>query len=142
MLSTPKSGWVEISLGDWNDRASYLTDVHLDILDSLIALLKKRKSIAVYCDAEGWEYYIIFEWFNSYVITLEEDATLKIIDREIIDIAKEVYKDISNSIDAWANWDLYVDEKTLKKNKAKINRKLKILDSLIKTYEKKERKSV
>lgn len=134
MLSVPKNGWVKISLNDWEDRASYLTDVHFDILDSLICFLKKRKSLVVYCDAEGWEYYIIFDWFSTYILTLKDTTEVNIIDKCIEDIAKEVYEDISKNIDAWSMWDLDTDEKIIKKNKDRISRKLKVLKSLIEKY--------
>lgn len=142
MLSVPKNGWVNISLNDWEDRASYLTDVHLDILDSLICFLKKRKSLVVYCDAEGWEYYIIFDWFSTYILTLKDTTDVTIIDKCIEDIAKEVYEDISKNIDAWSMWDLDTDEKIIKKNKDRISRKLKVLKSLIDKFEEKGSKNI
>ena len=35
MLENPKHGWVKVHLGDFCDRASYLTDVIDDILEEL-----------------------------------------------------------------------------------------------------------
>ena len=134
MLSTPSAGWVNITLDNWTDRASYLTEVHFNIMDSLITYLNKRKSQTVYCDAEGREYFIVFDWGVTYIIEETDSARLITIEKNIIDIAKEAYEDISKDVDAWANWDLDGDKEKIKKNKEKIKRKLKTLKKAIEQY--------
>ena len=42
MLENPSCGWVKIHLGDFCDRASYLTDVIYDILEALIHVLNRK----------------------------------------------------------------------------------------------------
>ena len=68
MLENPSCGWVKIHLGDFCDRASYLTDVIYDILEALIHVLNRKGSASVYFDAEGWEWYIVFTWYETFII--------------------------------------------------------------------------
>ena len=76
MFSVPKHGWVEISIGNWSDRSSYLTDPHLDILDAFITLYSTYNPGAVYCDAEGWEYIIVIS-FNDIFIIFFDNSNLR-----------------------------------------------------------------
>ena len=136
MLSIPKHGWVNISIGDWSDRASYLTDVHIDILNALINLLQNRKVSSVYCDAEGWEYIIVFDFYRVYIIEdKEEEPKLYHFDMSVKDLAIEVYKDIKENLYAWSLWDYIVEneEKRLEHEKD-INEKLVALDAAIKSF--------
>ncbi len=130
MLSVPKHGWVNISIGDWSDRASYLTEVHLDILDALINLFGNRKVSSVYCDAEGWEYIIVFDFYNIYIIEdKEENPKLYHFDMSAKGLAEEVYKDISEHLYDWSLWSYDVeDEEKRIKCENEIKEKLELLD--------------
>lgn len=109
MLSTPKYGWVDLSICDWKDRASYLTDVPNNLLDSLIFSFESRNPASVSFDAEGWEYIIVFDWNITYIIESQDNNELICIDRGLISLANEIYNDISKDIDEWAKWDYDID---------------------------------
>ena len=113
MLENPKHGWVNIHLGDFCDRASYLTDVIDDILEALIHVLNRKGSASVYFDAEGWEWYIVFTWYETFIIdypyrtyeeyinSVDDNPELTIIDMNSEDIAKEVIKDFEKDYEEW-----------------------------------------
>ena len=116
MLENPSCGWVKIHLGDFCDRASYLTDVIYDILEALIHVLNRKGSASVYFDAEGWEWYIVFTWqetfiidypyrtYEEYINSVDDNPELTVIDMRIEDIAKEVIKDFEKDYDEWIHW--------------------------------------
>ena len=116
MLENPKHGWVNIHLGDFCDRASYLTDVIDDILEALIHVLDTGMPSAVYFDAEGWEWYIVFTWYETFIIdypyrtdeeymnSVDDKPELTVIDRRCEDIAKEVLNDFKKDYGEWMHW--------------------------------------
>ena len=117
MLENPKHGWVKIHLGDFCDRASYLTDVIYDILEALIHVLNRKGSASVYFDAESWEWYIVFTWYETFIVdypyrtdeeyinSVDDNPELTVIDMHIEDIAKEVIKDFEKDYDEWISWN-------------------------------------
>ena len=117
MLENPKHGWVKVHLGDFCDRASYLTDVIYDILEALIHVLNRKGSASVYLDAEGWEWYIVFTWYETFIIdypyrtdeeyinSVDDKPELTVIDMRIEDIAKEVIKDFEKDYIEWISWN-------------------------------------
>ena len=136
MLSVPQYGWVEISLGDWKDRASYLTNIPHDLLDSFINVLGHPGCpAAVSCDAEGWEYILVFDWYTSYIIESKDEEKLYVIDKKLIDLAEELYSDISNNIVAWSTWDFNIEseERRLKEEEL-LREKLVNLNCAIEKY--------
>lgn len=111
MLSVPKHGWVNITIGDWTDRASYLTDVHLDILDALILHFENYVPACAKCDAEGWEYIIVFDHTETHIITDKaesDDISHKymVFNIPVRALAEEVYSDILANIRDWSEWNL------------------------------------
>lgn len=107
MLSRPESGWCDITVGDFCSRASYLTNVPMDILKAL----NGTGTPCVCFDAEGWEFFVIFSWQETLVIGYGEPFgqsdgyCVKSFDITKKEIAKQVYNDISGNIDAWAKWE-------------------------------------
>ena len=119
MLERPSCGWVDVHLGDFCDRASYLTDVIYDVLEALIQILECNgsASASVYFDAEGWEWYMVFTWYETFIIdypyrtdeeymnSVDDKPELTVIDMRIEDIAKEVIKDFEKDYDEWISWN-------------------------------------
>lgn len=128
MLSIPKHGWVNLSIGDWEDRASYLTDVPNDLLDALIEKLNNWKPVCVSFDAEGWEYILVIDSFTVHVIESEDEHKLYSFDISAKELAEEVYKDISENLNAWSWWDYATDtEEQRLKEEENLKKKLKAL---------------
>lgn len=105
MLSVPMHGWVDITIGDWSDRASYLTDLPCDLLDALITKLQNWIPTCISCDAEGWEYIIVFDSHNIHIIESKDDFSLISIEKSIREVAEEVYNDISEHVYEWSLWN-------------------------------------
>lgn len=126
MLSTPEYGWCDITIGDWSDRVSYLTNFPIDLLDGILNILKSGKPSVVYCDAEGWEYMIVLDHYAVHIIESKDSYKLYTIEKNIEDLAKECYYDILNNINEWSKWDTdEMTENEIKSNRAKIIRRLK-----------------
>ncbi len=142
MLSTPKFGWTTISLGEWSDRASYLTDVPMDILNALIDAYKSRNPASIKFDAEGHDYIIVIDDWETYVIAPEdcesEFPTLTIVPKNKKELSTEIISDIEKDFDGWVDWNLDftgetdntpIKEERRRQLKAKIET-LKILNQL------------
>lgn len=132
MLSVPKNGWTKIMLDGWCGNASYLTDVPNDVLDSFINLLKNRKISSFYCDAEGWEYIIVLDFNIVYLIEEKDETKLYSFNKKIVDLAEEVYSDISQHLNDWVVWNYDIeDEDSEIEERLNLSKKLKELRRLI-----------
>lgn len=109
MLSKPKYGWADITIGDWSDRCSYLTDVPFQLLEAMCRSCKNHEPVAAKFDAEGWEYTIIFDWLETHIITEKDGFELKTVEINRDDLAKELVEDIRANVNEWASWDDYGD---------------------------------
>lgn len=109
MLSSPQHGWSNITIGNWSDRCSYLDDVPFDLLRSIWNVQATSLPYAVSFDAEGWQYIIVFDEYETHIITNKESSENKYINVKVdIDsLAKELIGDIRKSIDEWASWNDY-----------------------------------
>ena len=109
MLSKPNCGWVNIKIGDWCDRASYLTDPHKDLLNGFIQLYSERKPNVISCDAEGWEYLIVLDINNVHIIEYGEKTEFYTCEIDTKNLAQELIKDIEDNLDGWVHWDVEDD---------------------------------
>lgn len=132
MFSTPKNGWVDITIGNWSDRASYLTNPHLDFLDAFVDILTTKVTTSVFCDAEGWIYNVVLNDYIVYIVTDKEDVSVCSCDVNMHKLVREACDDISRDIDAWSMWS-YLDDtpERVSKARAKIRRKLKKVYDLL-----------
>lgn len=128
MLSIPKHGWVDISIGDWSNRASYLTDLPHDLMDALIAKLQNWVPTCVKCDAEGWEYIIVFDSHEIHIIESKDEYELSSFEKSIYEVAEEVYEDILKNLYEWSLWDFNIENEDERvNNERKLKEKLNLL---------------
>lgn len=104
MISTPKYGWSTITIGDWSERCSYLDDVPFMLLSAVDEVIRTRTVNAIKFDAEGYEYVITFDEFETHIVTFKDERTYTAIEIDIEDIAKELITDIRNDLEEWAWW--------------------------------------
>lgn len=106
-LDKPAHGWVDIHVGEFVDRASYLTDVLMDILQSLIFSYEHHLPAAIKFDAEGWEWMLVIDNYDVHIISNNCDEGFTYYNYEISksEFTKEVIKNILEYIDDWSNWD-------------------------------------
>lgn len=106
MLKKPKDGWSKITIGNWSDRCSYINNVPIDLLKAFINLYKYRNPTTVKFDAEGWEYIIVFDFYEIHIITEKNDEyILKTIPCNINNLTNELVNDILLNIKEWVNFD-------------------------------------
>lgn len=119
MLTKPDCGWTTVTLGDFTDRASYLTNVPDDLLHALIYGIETYSPTSVQFDAEGWDYTITFRPLETYIVRIKEEPELFVIDMGIYEVAREVLEDIEGDLDAWVKWDedFYCENKISLKEK-------------------------
>ncbi len=112
MLGKPKYGWTTISIGDWSDRCSYLTDVPYCIFNAIEKVLRVHTPAVATFDAEGWENIIVFDEFNTYIISGKSDHGMmfKEVDVKIKALAEEFLSDIEENIDLWSQWGFDMSE--------------------------------
>lgn len=115
MLKTPQYGWSEITIGDWYDRCSYLDDVPYRLLEAVDFTNRTRRPSAVEFDAEGYEYIIVFDTWETHIIhnTFDgEEYRLITIEIALKDLIRELIADIRRDLKEWSEWgyDISCDE--------------------------------
>lgn len=112
VLEKPFGGWVNIHVYNFVDRASYLTDVPMDILQSLIAAYRHHTPAAVKFDAEGWEWILVMDDFDIHIISDDcvEGFTYCNYEVDRDDFVQKVISDILRDIDDWAAWSTDIDD--------------------------------
>jgi len=64
-----------------------------------------HKPVSVKFDAEGWEYIIVFDWTETYIISGKGDGhTLITIEINRDDLAKDLVSDIHRDLGGWSSW--------------------------------------
>lgn len=140
MLDTPKYGWSNIHIGEWFDRCSYLDDVPMKLLEAFVRCFRCSEPQSIRFDAEGYEYIIVFDTYQTYVITSKEDDELTVLDATYQKLAPECVVDIRRDLDTWVDFqvDEYQGPAKMQKRKDEICRLCDLIESRI-TYEKERR---
>lgn len=121
MLNYPEHGWCEVAIGTFKERASYLTDLPLNILETVIHTLKTGKPAVCECDAEGYDYLIVFTQDNVEIILNKEKTKLFSFDTDIKTVSREILNDIQPKIQLWTDW---LEDSDEFENRQKNERKL------------------
>lgn len=128
MLIQPCCGWTTVSIGDFNMRASYLTDVPGDCLNAFIHSFESDLPAAIEFDAEGWEFTLISDFYSTYIILKYDEPKLIEINIGREQLALELIDDIENNIYLWSQWQ---DDDSIKENKEYLCEKIQCLKLLI-----------
>lgn len=133
MFTTPEHGWTNLQLGDFSQRASYLTDIPNDCLDAFIHALQNNVPAIVYFNAEGWDFYLVSSYYQTYIILDIDNVKTFVIDKNKNNLAKELINDIEKYLEEWVNWECYDDkeETEIEKRRNELKEKLSILKSLL-----------
>lgn len=131
MFTKPEHGWTNLQLGNFSERASYLTDIPIDCLDAFIYALENNSPIAIYFDAEGWDYHLVSSYYESYIIISKDGFDLMGIEGNFKDLAKELVNDIEIYFEDWVCWEFSFSKDEFEERANIINDKLLILKSLI-----------
>ena len=129
MFTIPRNGWTNLNFDKISLRASYLTDIPNDCLDAFIYALKTNNPAIIFFDAEGYDFHLISSYYRSYIIVDKEDNNVDtyVIEKGIIELAKELVNDIQRGYDDWLNWDCD-DEEYAEVNREVFKEKLSMLN--------------
>lgn len=128
VLSKPEAGWVDIHIGGKMLRASYTTDVAMDLLVSLTAGITFNQPVAVSFDSEEcWWTLVLAEdgfgyiiWDAPYTVGDYEFNGVRRVEIDREEFARKIADEIEFHFDAWVDWDpQMVDTKKARKRRAK-----------------------
>ena len=135
MFSRPKVGWVDINIEGYTINGSYLTDIPMDFLDSVISSLKSNLPVSIFIDEEGIE-DIICAYYNEVYIMVRDgdDVEYKKIDMDFNLFRKEIIKGIETYLNEWVNWNMDKDVEGLKNRENELRTKLSIAKEYLQKY--------
>ena len=122
-LEKPLHGWSAFHMGNWSGRLSYVDDPAFDLLWAMERAARTRRPSSVKFDAEGYEFIIVFDLAEQYVITDDADANsrLDVIDVPLRDIAPGIIRDIKADLDLWAAFPAGIEDSAAQIEERKIN---------------------
>lgn len=131
MFSKPKNGWVNIKIEDYKINGSYLTDIPMNFLDSVISSLKSNLPISIFIDEEGSENIICAYYDEIYIIVKHDDVEYKRIDMSFNLFRKNIINGIEMYLNEWINWNMDDDVEELKNRENEFKEKLSIAKDYI-----------
>ena len=135
MFSKPAAGWVNINIGHYTISGSYLTDIPMDFLNSLINSLENNLPFSVFIDEEGIE-DILCAYYDEVFIIIKDgnNVEYKKIDMDFNTFRAEIVKDIEIYFNDWIVWSMEHDSKILKSREIELRNKLSIAKEKLKKY--------
>ena len=111
MLSKPQFGWTDITIGDWTGKLSYIDDVPVVLLNAFCNVFSNQKPEVVCFDAEGVNYWIVFDLLDTIIITEDENCQYSVShqDIDIKELSLELCNDIHTNLDEWTHWTAEYD---------------------------------
>ena len=131
MFSKPKNGWVNIKIEDYKINGSYLTDIPMNFLDSVISSIKTNLPIYIFIDEEGSENIICAYYDEIYIILKHDDVEYKRIDMSFNLFRKNIINGIEMYLNEWINWNMDDDVEELKNRENEFKEKLSIAKDYI-----------
>ena len=105
MLSKPCAGWTKVTIGDFEGRASYMTDIPMDCLIAFINALEYNIPASVLFDEEGSEFTLVTSVDGTYIISEREEPKLFVINKGFLKLVRELINDIEDNLEDWVLWD-------------------------------------
>ena len=105
MLSKPCAGWTKVTIGDFEGRASYMTDVPMDCLIAFINALEYNIPASVLFDEEGSGFTLVTSVDGTYIISEREELKLFVINKGFLKLVRELINDIEDNLEDWVLWD-------------------------------------
>lgn len=106
MLSKPQFGWTDITIGDWTGKLSYIDDVPVVLLNAFYNVFSNQKPEVVCCDAEGMNYWIVFDLSDTIIITEDENCQYSVSRQNVgvRELGMQMWNDIYRELKDWAYW--------------------------------------
>ena len=132
VLDKPCAGWSHIQIGSWRSRCSYIDDVPMMLLDAFLFVLRNHRPVAVKFDAEGYEFIIVLDEHDAFIIS-DEHGDYEYFHEDIsaVELGHRLVRDIWKNLSEWTNWDAVPhDWDVLNAREQAILRKCDSLDEL------------
>lgn len=133
VLGVPDSGWTNISIGNFNCTASYITNVPFDILNHSIISLKEEMPFCLYLHLETYGEVNIYSDEKTYIIHENNETDFYCFDIDKITIISSLLKQIKDNIIVWAKWENFEDEDSdeIENNKKELLNKIETIEKLL-----------
>lgn len=137
MLSKPCAGWTKVTIGDFEGRASYMTDVPMDCLIAFINALEYNIPASILFNEEGSEFTLVTSVDGTYIISEREEPKLFVINKGFLKLVRELINDIEDNLEDWVLWDYDYEfhndsEGILNERRNIIKKRIKRLKELLK----------
>lgn len=142
MLSKPLFGWADITIGDWTGKLSYIDDVPTVLLNAFYNVFSNQKPEVTCFDAEGTNYWIVFDLLDTIIITEDENCQYSVSRQNVgvRELGMQMWNDIYWELKDWVYW--VIDDNNAKdyeERKELLYNKLQQLKNTIYLYEMKQR---
>lgn len=106
MLSKLQFGWTDITIGDWTGKLSYIDDVPGVLLNAFYNVFSNQKPEVVCFDAEGMNYWIVFDLLDTIIITEDENCQYSVSRQNVgvRELGMQMWNDIYWELKDWAYW--------------------------------------
>lgn len=106
MLSKPLFGWTDITIGDWTGKLSYIDDVPIILLNAFYNVFSNQKPEVVCFDAEGINYWIVFDLSDTIIITEDENCQYSVSRQNVGvgELGMQMWDDITCKLKDWVRW--------------------------------------
>lgn len=134
MIKNDGYGWATVSIGGFQDTASYITDVPIDCLNAFINAFRYQLPACVQFDAEGYTYILIATWDEALVCMQKESACDYTVrcSTNLYLLANELIRDIEDNEYSWSMF-CDCDSDNIENDAAKIVDKLDELRSYVRS---------
>ena len=134
VLGIPDSGWVNITIGDFNCTASYITNVPFDIVNNSILSLKEEMPLCLYLHLEAYGEVNIYSEVKTYIIHENNKTDFYSFDISKEQIISSFIEQIKDNITEWAMWEDFEDEdrEEIENNKRELLEKIETIKDLLK----------
>lgn len=150
MLSKPNAGWTHFSLGSESYALSYLNDIPIEWLDQAIHGMKILAPFTVHGFCEPNRMLCVVSYWNCHIIyeddereeLLPHETTWEYAHTSMLEFCKFLCSDIESNLAEWTEWvNIFADSereynKIKEQRKRQIQKKLTLLDALIRENEK------
>lgn len=124
MISNPKHGWCDFTLGAFKGHPSYLTDAPADLLDAFLDYHRKGMGMAWF-DEEGSEFAFVITPCSLFVVEEKDEQILHDFSHiKVDDLEKELISDIESDLNGWANFTTGYTYREILKHKRNIERRV------------------
>lgn len=131
MITNPRHGWCDFTLGTFTGTPSYLTDVPVDLLDAFLDYHRKGMGIAWF-DEEGSDFTFVILPCSLFIIEEKDSAVLHSFPEiKIEDLERELISDLERSLYDWADFITGDNYKEVLEHKSDIRQRIARLKEYI-----------